>query len=107
MDDMKKEFQKMVKAFRDELPDRTITNWRTGREMTVRPEFPKAMMTGQQMSKKTATINFGREDEKDNWTAAAAFFDYPPFIAWLQKYGILGAGIETSSDHNVQIRVKW
>jgi predicted outer membrane repeat protein len=45
MADMKKDFQKAVKAFRD--------------GSKYHGEYPKAMMTAQQMRKGTATINGG------------------------------------------------
>jgi len=106
MADMKKDFQKAVKMFRDELPDMFCIDLQ-GREHAVRREYPKAMMTAQQERKKTATVNFGREGQKDNWTAAEAFMEHPAFVAWLEKYAILSARIETSNDHNVQIRVNW
>ena len=107
MADMKKDFQKAVKMFRDKLPGLTFTYWENGKEMEARPEYPKAMMTAQQERKKTATINFGRESKKDNWAAAEAFMEHPAFVAWLEQYAILSARIETSNDHNVQIRVNW
>ena len=47
--DIKKDFQKVVKAIRDDL------NHITERKN----EYPKAMMTGQQIKKRTTTINCG------------------------------------------------
>lgn len=107
MADMKKDFQKAVKVFRDELPAVGFYRDNLGMQHEMRPEYPKAMMTAQQERKKTATVNFGRESQKDNWTAAEAFMEHPAFVAWLEKYAILSARIETSNDHNVQIRVNW
>lgn len=49
--DTKKAFQKCIKTIRDERSNNI------GRKT----EFPKAMMTGQQMMKGTATVNCGGE----------------------------------------------
>ena len=60
---MKKDLQKVVKMFRDSRPDVKgyAYNFETKKyeETMVRSDFPKAMMTGQQISKGTATINCG------------------------------------------------
>lgn len=44
-DQIKKMFQKTISAIRKEMDD----------------DYPKAMMTGQQMAKNTATVNCGGE----------------------------------------------
>lgn len=80
MKDMKKEFQKAVKAFRDTLPD-VIWHLSGGIEELHRPEYPKAMMTASQIRKGTATINCmtGHVDEMMN---------FPQFVAWCKEWGI-------------------
>ena len=47
--DIKKDFQKVVKQIRDDL----------NRNAERKNAYPKAMMTGQQVKKRTATINCG------------------------------------------------
>ncbi len=52
MDRNKKAFQKVIKAIREDIrKERNIPSC----------EYPKAMMTGQQMEKDTATVNCGGE----------------------------------------------
>ena len=91
MDNMKKDFQKAVKAFRDTLPD---VKWHLsgGREELHRPEYPKAMMTAQQIRKGTATINCstGHEDEMMN---------FPQFRAWCEEWGIKKVVVEDVRDN--------
>lgn len=48
--EMKKDLQKLVKIIRDELSQ--VSGG-------YRSDYPKAMMTGQQMERRTATINCG------------------------------------------------
>jgi hypothetical protein len=91
MADMKKDFQKVVKAYRDTLPDVT---WYLsgGKTEQHRPEIPKAMMTEQQMRKGTATVNCGFGEQSIE--RAEAVKDYPPFVAWCKTYGIKTVVIE-------------
>ena len=92
---MKKDFQKVVKMFRDTLPDVMNGRW-TGNgwvyDVSARPEYPKAMMTSQQMAKGTATVNIGcgkqaQEEVED-------FQKYEPFVAWCESYGIKTITVE-------------
>lgn len=104
MDAMKKDFQKLVKHYRDQKPDVMGYNWRTGkRDLPCRPELPKAMMTEQQIRNRTATINFGRE----GLTEAQRFTSYEPFTAWCQAFGIEHTAVEINPDGKFQIRVTW
>lgn len=56
MDNMKKDFQRVVKMYRDALPF-SGSFARSGRN------FPKAIMTASQVAKRTATVNFGSANE--------------------------------------------
>ncbi len=102
---MKKDFQKIVKAFRDALPDEHFIHYMTKQECTCRPELPKAMMTQQQERNRTATANFGK-------TANAAanaerFLASDTFASWCTEYGINRAYIEINSDKCYQVRVNY
>lgn len=99
MTNLKKDLQKTVKKFRDTLPD--ITTW-DGRN--VRPEYPKAMLTGQQMAKKTATINFGHNCEK-NHNNLSDFENSDAFKAFCEKYNIKVGQKEINADNRVQLRM--
>jgi hypothetical protein len=107
---MKKDFQKVVKMFRETLPAVT-QHYSTGEVRKVSaPEYPKAMMTAQQMRKGTATVNFSTgKRAKEN---AEAFMNYIPFVAWCETYGIKRIEIETAknaygSADQYQIRVTY
>lgn len=96
MADMKKELQKLVKAFRD------------GQE--VPSEYPKAMMTAQQIAKGTATINCGRAEVGKN--RAPKMVAFPPFIEWVEKFGIKSVEVEIAQEASYmkpqyQIRVTY
>ena len=99
MTNLKKDLQKTVKKFRDALPD--ITTW-DGRN--VRPEYPKAMLTGQQMAKKTATINFGYNCEK-NHNNLSDFENSEAFKTFCEKYNIKVGQKEINADNRVQLRM--
>ena len=93
MENMKKDFQKVVKMFRDEQPNITYY-YSTGEVRKIaKPEYPKAMMTASQMRKGTATINcdYGTGSKE----RAEAITKYAPFIAWCESYGIKTVKIET------------
>ena len=83
---MKKDFQKVVKMFRDDQPEETRIDYCTKQEYTVKAEYPKAMMTAQQERKGTATVNcdYGENGKK----RAEEFVKFPPFITWCESYGI-------------------
>lgn len=98
-ENIKKDLQKTVKKFRDALPDRT--DWQ-GR--AVRPEYPKAMLTRQQMAKGTATINFGHNCEA-NHNALADFANSDEFKAFCEKHSIQVGPKEINADNRVQIRM--
>lgn len=87
MGNMKKDFQKAVKAFRDTLPD-VIWHLSGGREELHRPEYPKAMMTSSQIRKGTATINCmtGHVEEMMN---------FPQFTSWCKEWGIKKVAAES------------
>ena len=96
---LKKDLQKTVKKFRDTLPDRI--DW-YGKP--YRPTYPKAMLTGQQMKKGTATINFGHNDEAHHNTLDS-FASSAEFKAFCEKHGIKVGPKEINSDNRVQLRL--
>lgn len=102
MTNMKKDFQKVVRMFRDTLPD--VTNWRGE---PCRPEFPKAMMTEQQIRKGTATINFGYVDEMKAKERTENLKAFNPFATWCESYGATVIGIELNPDNRWQMRIKF
>ena len=104
---MKKEFQKVVKAFRDTLPNvRRIAS--AGGTKDVRPEYPKAMLTARQAEKRTATINFGCwADETRLGLRVASFKSFPAFCDWCEKYGAKPNGIERDSWGYVSLRIYY
>jgi hypothetical protein len=98
-ENLKKDLQKTVKKFRDALPDRV--DW-YGRP--CRPEYPKAMLTGQQLAKGTATINFGHNCEA-NHTKLADFASSDEFKAFCEKHGVKVGAKEINGDNRVQLRM--
>lgn len=96
---IKKDLQKTVKKFRDALPE--VPDWRGN---LCRPEYPKAMLTGQQMMKGTATINFGHNCEA-NHDKLADFAASDAFKVFCEKYGIKVGPKEVNSDNRVQLRM--
>lgn len=107
---MKKDLQKVVKMFRDDLP-KVTQYYSTGEVRKVAsPEYPKAMMTAHQEHKGTATINcsYGNGSKEK----AESFKAYPPFVKWCESYGIKSVAIETvkipyGSVVQYQIRVTY
>ena len=96
MENMKKDFQKAVKAFRDGTD--------------YHGEYPKAMMTKQQMYKGTATINCGRAEFGQE--LAPKVLASEAFVAWCKEYGIKSAEIEIAREASYmkpqyQIRVTY
>jgi len=69
--EVKKEFQKVVARIRAER----------NKSRERKSEYPKAMMTGQQIKKRTATVNCC-----GNKTLAAEVAAHPDFIAFLRKH---------------------
>ena len=98
---MKKELQKIVKAYRDGKPG--IQDWRGN---PCRDEYPKAMLTGQQELKKTATINFGY-DKPAHQAELKEFRASEAFRSFLEKWELTDAGTELNQDNNIQIRIRW
>lgn len=98
---IKKDLQKIVKKYRDSL-EKVIDN--RGRVFT--PEYPKAMMTGQQIEKGTATINFGYNfaDHHDNLNE---FANSEAFKTFCEKHSIKVAGKEINADNRVQLRLYY
>lgn len=99
----KKDFAKIVKVYRDGKPD--VERWDNWNKKTVmvRPEFPKAMMTSQQMENGTATINFGWKGQEE----ANKFLTYEPFTTWCESYGARIKGVELNPDGRYQVRVNY
>ena len=96
MADMKKDFQKAVKAFRD------------GSE--YHGEYPKAMMTAQQMRKGTATINCGRAEFGEE--LAPKVLAFQGFVDWCVAYGVKTVQVEIAKEASYmkpqyQIRVTY
>ena len=96
MADMKKDFQKAVKAFRDSTE--------------YHGEYPKAMMTAYQMRLGTATINCGRAEFGQE--LAPKVLASEAFKAWCAAYGIKSAEIEIAREASYmkpqyQIRIRY
>lgn len=95
MADMKKDFQKVIKAIRD--------------GQKVPSEYPKAMMTAQQMRKNTATVNCGRGLPGRN--RRATVISNAAFVKWCETYGIKTIDFEEVTDAyggtQTQIRVTY
>lgn len=97
---LKRDFQKVVKNFRDTLPNVKYITLH-GDTTIRRPEYPKAMMTNQQIRKGTATINFqhaGVQIMND-------FEDNPSWKAFCLKYGIKKTYWEINQDGYNQLRI--
>ena len=93
----KKDLQKAIKAIRDTY---TII---TGEKQ----EYPKAMMTGQQEEKNTATVNCGRRPwVQDVDQIANIVMNDPLFKAFLAQYKAT-ANFEINSEGNKQIRINF
>ena len=91
---MKKEFQKVIGAIRK------------GQEQ--KSDYPKPMMTGQQMEKNTATVNCGGEwsiPEKTRAKAEMVMAD-ERFKAFLEKWEAT-ARFEIIGEGNTQIRINY
>lgn len=106
---MKKDFQKVVKMFRENLP-KVTQYYSTGEVRKVAaPEYPKAMMTAQQERKGTATINFGSGSKAH--TNLESFRHYEPFTIWCESYGIKTVTVEQAGNAygslQTQIRVTY
>lgn len=89
---MKKDFQNVIKAFRD----------------NSEKFAPKAMMTHQQELKGTATVNCGFGEASIE--CAEAVKEFPPFVEWCKAYGIKNVIIERVKYYNNfqgQIRVTY
>jgi hypothetical protein len=82
MADMKKDFQKAIKAIRD--------------GQKVPSEYPKAMMTAQQMRKGTATVNCGSGSPGRN--RRATVISNAAFVKWCEMYGIKAIDFEEVAD---------
>lgn len=87
---MKKDFQKVVSGIRKAVGD----------------EFPKAMMTGQQMAKNTATVNCGGEWKGGVYSRNLAdkVLADPSFCAYLERYGAT-AHLEKTPSGGIQVRI--
>jgi hypothetical protein len=81
MADMKKDLQKAIKAFLNAQEKQS--------------EYPKAMMTAQQMRKGTATINCGYDEIGK--ARAPHVIAFQPFIDWCVAYGIKTVEVESVS----------
>lgn len=108
---MKKDFQKIVKMYRDSMPDIDGwgMNWNTRKyeQIKVRPEYPKAMLTERQMANGTATINCGSKHNAGYQGVAEKLMDYEPFKIWCSSYGIKSATVEINGDEHYQVRVTF
>lgn len=90
---IKKELQKVIGTIRKEKSANS---------------FPKAMMTGQQMEKSTATVNCGGEwgTPESTMKRAKMVMDDERFKAFLEKYNAT-ANIEPNSFGTYQIRIHY
>lgn len=96
MADMKKELQKVIKAFRDAQEEPS--------------SYPKAMMTAQQMRNGTATINCGRTEIGMN--RAHEILAFHPFTEWCEAFGVKTVNVEVAQEASYmlpqyQIRVTY
>ena len=77
--------------------------------MVAAPEYPKAMMTEQQIRNGTATINFGCGKRAQN--NVEDFRHYEPFAIWCESYGIKTVTVEQVGNAygstQIQIRVTY
>lgn len=108
MEQMKKDLQKVVRAFRAKQPKKeTVIHTYSGEEKTVilPVEYPKAMMTDAQMRKDTATINFGGNGEKVE-KQVQDFMFFPPFKYFCEEYGC-EVKREINSDNRIQLRLNY
>ena len=94
---IKRDLQKAVSGVR---ADRKKTN--------EREEYPKAMMTGQQMEKNTATVNCGGEWKKAETTLeiATQVINDERFKDFLEKHNA-DARIEANNFGGFQIRINY
>lgn len=105
---LKKEFQKVVKAYRDTLPNVTYST-HSGGVREERPEYPKAMLTVRQGEKRTATVAFGC------WAAESVilkhriddFKRFRPFIDFCEAYDVMVGGIERDSYGYASMRLTY
>lgn len=88
---IKKDFQKAVATARAER------NARLGEKR----EYPKAMMTGQQQTKGTATVNCSCSAE-----LAAEVINHPAIVAFLRKYGATAAVEAVNYGYYVQQQIR-
>lgn len=89
--EVKKEFQKVVATIRKDL------NAAAGKTY----EYPKAMMTGQQMQKNTATVNCGH-----SFTRPEKVLQHPAFKDFLQKFNATAKTEQTGPKDYVQYQVR-
>lgn len=97
---MKKDFQKVVKGYRDLMP-----MWKDWWGNMRKAEYPKAMMTNQQMTKRTATVNFGYKAEKTEQNLKD-FIGTMHFAEFCEKYGVQVVGAE-NHDNYIWLRLKF
>ena len=92
IDRMKKDFQKAIGAIRKEMNS----------------QYPKAMMTGQQMRKNTATVNCGGEHRSEQYSVelACQVIDDKRFKEFLTTYNAT-AEIEKNPFGGFQIRLHF
>ncbi|MCE5342634.1 MAG: hypothetical protein LLF96_03480 [Eubacteriales bacterium] len=98
---LKKDFQKTVKNFRDTLPD--VLNYQ---KCEQRPDYPKAMMTSQQMMKGTATVNFGSNSEGHE-NNLVAFIETDAFKKFCEENCVQVVGREVQRDDCLWLRLKY
>ena len=89
---MKKEFQKVIKEIRNEIGG----------------NFPKPMMTGQQMEKNTATVNCGGEwsTKEETIILATIVMNDKRFTDFIEKHSAK-ANIETNTFGTMQVRINY
>ncbi|MFW0776274.1 MAG: hypothetical protein ACN2B6_00960 [Rickettsiales bacterium] len=101
----KKKFQKVIKKIRDNRPRITGTYRNTGESYSRKDEYPKAMMTKQQINNRTATVNCGGSwSDKDKDRAEEVLLDQG-FNDLMKEYG---CQVTTElADGAQQIRIRW
>lgn len=100
---MKKDFQKVIKAIRDE------DNAKHGREGRDKIEYPKPMMTAAQMEKSTATVNLGGEWSNYERTSGRAemVMNDERFKSFLQKWNATATKELMTRFNTFQIRIDY
>lgn len=103
--EMKKDFAKVVKKIREAINQNKGT----------KSDYPKAMMTGQQIKNRTATVNCGEYSEDSIRMLAIArdkmdtVLTDPDFIEFIEKYNAVALPqfVKASGYSKYQVRINF